>query len=88
MPNLTKEQIKEKISSIIYNSLDVKEPILHDKNIRDVYGADSLDGVEIMMQVEDEFEIEISDPEAAKLHNVNLITDLVEQKLRIKNNIL
>lgn len=43
--------------------------------------ADSLDAVEIIMAIEDEFEIEVPDEEAEKFQNVGDIVKYVEEKV-------
>jgi acyl carrier protein len=48
-------------------------------NIVDDLGADSLDVVELIMTLEDNYGISISDEDAAKLHNVAEIVDYVEK---------
>ena len=46
-------------------------------------GADSLDMVEIIMKLEEQFGIEINDEDAEKLHNISDVVDYV-QNLRTK----
>ena len=54
------------------------ETITRDTNLIDDIGADSLDVVELIMALEDEFGIVISDEEAVKLDTVGRICDYLE----------
>lgn len=66
----------DKIKQILADTLDVNEDELSaDTNIATDLGADSLDVVEILMSIEDEFEIEIPDSE---IENIRTIGELVE----------
>ena len=57
------------------------ETITMDTNLIDDIGADSLDVVELVMELEDTFGISISDEDAAELYTVRRIVDYLE-KLR------
>jgi len=50
-----------------------------DLSLIDDIGADSLDVVEVVMQIEEEFDIEITDEEVEKLTTVQEIIDYVEK---------
>ncbi|MBE6779822.1 MAG: acyl carrier protein [Clostridia bacterium] len=66
----------DKIKQILADTLDVSEDELSaDTNIATDLGADSLDVVEILMSIEDEFDIEIPDSE---IENIRTIGELVE----------
>ncbi len=66
----------EKIRSIIVEQLSVDESMVTmDTNLMKDLEADSLDAVEIIMAIEEEFDIEIPDDEAEKFQ---LIGDLVK----------
>ncbi|MBO5089738.1 MAG: acyl carrier protein [Clostridia bacterium] len=66
----------DKIKQILADTLDVNEDELSaDTNIATDLGADSLDVVEILMSIEDEFDIEIPDSE---IENIRTIGELVE----------
>ena len=57
----------DKIRSIIMDQLDVEESMVTmDTNMMKDLEADSLDAVEIIMAIEDEFDIEIADEDAEK----------------------
>ncbi|WP_425619538.1 acyl carrier protein [Buchnera aphidicola] len=73
--------IEKKIKKIIVEKLDIKEEdILHNASFIHDLGADSLDTVELIMALEDEFNIEISDKDAER------ITTIQEAVKFIKNN--
>lgn len=66
------QAIEERVRSIISDQLGVSEEEVkpESKFIEDM-GADSLDIVELIMAMEEEFEVEIPDEEAEKIRNVN-----------------
>ena len=72
--------ILEKIQNILAQQFEVSaDSISTDTNIVDDLGADSLDVVELIMSIEDEFGVSISDEEAANLVTVQRIVDYVEK---------
>ncbi|MGC6466391.1 MAG: acyl carrier protein [Akkermansiaceae bacterium] len=74
------ENITEKVTEIIVDQLGVSadQVKLESKMIEDL-GADSLDAVELVMAVEEEFGIEVPDEEAEKLVSVGDIVSHVEK---------
>ena len=71
-----------KIKEIIIDKLGIEENkiTLEARFIEDL-GADSLDTVELIMQFEEEFDIEISDDDAEKLTTVGSSIDYITSKL-------
>jgi len=66
----------EKIKNILAEQLDADaDEMTMETNIARDLGADSLDVVELLMSIEDEFEVEIPDDE---IENIKTIGDLVE----------
>ena len=62
--------IEEQVKSIVAEQLGVKEEeVTNDASFVDDLGADSLDTVELVMALEEEFETEIPDEEAEKDHH-------------------
>lgn len=55
------------------------EKITMETNLIDDLGADSLDVVELIMNIEDEFGVSISDEEAANLFTVQRIVEFLEK---------
>lgn len=74
--------IFEKVVAIIADHLDVEdvEGITAETSLMKDLDADSLDAVEIMMALEDEFEITVPDEEAEKFENIGDIVKFVEEK--------
>lgn len=73
--------IFEKLKGIVAEQLEVEEDeIKMESSFQDDLDADSLDVVELIMAIEDEFDIEIPDEEAEK---IKLVKDAVDY---IKNN--
>ena len=63
--------IDERVKSIVVKQLGVKEEeVKNESKFIDDLGADSLDTVELVMSLEDEFETEIPDEEAEKISTV------------------
>ena len=70
----------ERVRKILVDQLgDIKEEdVTPQASIKDDLGADSLDVVEIVMGLEEEFEVTIPDTEAEKIITVQQIMDYVE----------
>lgn len=65
---------------IIAEQLGLEESVVtNEKALVADYGADSLDTIELVMAIEDEFEIEISDDDAEKCVTVQDVIDLVNR---------
>lgn len=65
-------ELEPKIRELIAEQLGIHEDeIQDDAPFRDHLGADSLDVLEVIMAVEEEFEVEISEDEARKLDTVS-----------------
>lgn len=70
--------IEERVKKIIVEQLGVKEEdARNDASFVDDLGADSLDTVELVMALEEEFECEIPDEEAEKITTVQQAIDYV-----------
>ncbi len=69
--------IEERVKKIVSEQLGVKEDISADASFVDDLGADSLDTVELVMALEEEFECEIPDEEAEKITTVQQAIDYV-----------
>lgn len=73
----TKEEIYEKVKAIIAEQLNIsKDSINYESNLEKL-GADSLDLVEIAMNLEEEFKVEINDEDASKLVTVKDLVDYI-----------
>lgn len=74
-------EIIEKIKKIIAEQLGVKiEEIKNESSFVDDLGADSLDTVELVMALEEEFGIEIPDEDAEKMITVSDAIKYIEEK--------
>ncbi|MGR9073310.1 MAG: acyl carrier protein [Gammaproteobacteria bacterium] len=71
--------VEERVKKIVAEQLGVKEDISNDASFVDDLGADSLDTVELVMALEEEFECEIPDEEAEKITTVQQAIDYVEK---------
>ncbi|MDH3555827.1 MAG: acyl carrier protein [Deltaproteobacteria bacterium] len=76
-------EIKNRIVEIIANQLGIEEEdITAAASVIDDLGADSLDVVELVMALEEEFDLEIPDEEAEKITNVQNIFDYMANALQ------
>ena len=70
----------DKIKEIIVDKLGVEDSkITMEANFIDDLGADSLDTVELIMQLEEEFGLEIPDESAEKMTTVQSAVDYIEE---------
>lgn len=73
--------IDKKIKQIIAEQLGLNEDeILDEASLIDDLGADSLDIVELVMAMEEEFEMEIPDEDAEKIATVKDVVDYVKKR--------
>ena len=74
--------VLERVTKVIVDRLGVDESeVKMEASFRDDLGADSLDVVELVMELEDEFEMEISDDEAEKIATVGDAVSYIETKV-------
>lgn len=74
--------IEERVGKIVAEQLGVKaEDVKADASFVEDLGADSLDTVELVMALEEEFETEIPDEEAEKITTVQLAIDYINSNL-------
>jgi acyl carrier protein len=77
------DNIEQRVKKIVAEQLAVNEAdIKTDSSFVDDLGADSLDTVELVMALEEEFECEIPDEEAEKITTVQQAIDYVNNNLK------
>lgn len=73
-----RSEVAARIIELVAEKMDKpKDEISEDKSIINDLGADSLDVVELMMDMEDEFELSIPEEEAQKLETIGSVIDYV-----------
>lgn len=73
----------ERVKKVLVEQLDVSEDeVTPEASMVDDLGADSLDLVEIVMGLEEEFDIEIPDEDAENIKTVQQIIDYVDEKAK------
>lgn len=71
--------VLEKLKAILSDQFDVEEDsITNETDLADDLGADSLDVVDLLMSIEDEFEVEVPDEEVENLRTVGVIVKYIE----------
>ena len=71
----------EKIKAILAEQFDEEEDsITTDTNLTEDLGADSLDLADVLMAIEDEFEVEIPDEDIENIKTVGDIVDYIEAR--------
>ncbi len=80
---LTEAEVYEKVKSVIVEQLGVSaEEVTREASFTEDLGADSLDTVELVMALEDEFDTEIADEEAEKLTTVGKTVDYILSNIK------
>ena len=75
--------IDERVKSIVVKQLGVKgEDVKNESKFIEDLGADSLDTVELVMGLEEEFDTEIPDEEAEKITTVQQAIDYINNNLK------
>ena len=73
--------VEERIKKIIAEQLGVEEDdVVPDASFVEDLGADSLDTVELVMALEEEFDVEIPDEDAEKIQKVSQAIDYIKEK--------
>jgi len=78
---LTVASVEERVIDIVCENLGVnKEQVTRKTSFQEDVGADSLDIVELVMELEEEFEITIPDDQAEKIKTVGEAIDYIERE--------
>ncbi len=79
---MTPAEIEQKVIEIVCKQLNVpKEKVARSTSFVNDLGADSLDTVELVMEIEDSFDLSIPDEDAEKIQTVGDAITYIEQKL-------
>ena len=79
---MSSEEILEKVKAIIVEQLGVSDTaVTMDASFIDDLGADSLDIVELVMAIEEEFDIEIPDSDAEKVVTVGDVVNYIKENV-------
>ncbi len=80
---MNRTQRAERLKELIADKLGcATDEISNSTSLTDELGADSLDLIDMLMTIEREFNIAITDPEADNIKTFNDIVEIVETKLR------
>ena len=75
--------VEERVKKIIVEQLGVKDDeVTNEASFVDDLGADSLDTVELVMALEEEFGVEIQDDEAEKITTVQQAIDYIQSHMQ------
>ena len=80
---MSSEEILEKVKAIIVEQLGVADTaVTMEASFIDDLGADSLDIVELVMAIEEEFDIEIPDSDAEKVVTVEDVVEYIKENVK------
>ena len=79
---MSSEEVFDKVKEIIVEQLGVAENnVTQEASFIDDLGADSLDIVELIMAIEEEFDMEIPDTDAEKVVTVGDVVDYIKENI-------
>lgn len=79
---LSEQEIERRVVNILSNQMGIEETeISRDSKFIDDLNMDSLDSVEVIMELEDEFELTIPDEEAEKIVTVDQAIKYISQNI-------
>ena len=79
---MSEEEIFEKVKEIIIEHLGIEEDrITKTATLAEDLAADSLDVVEVVMEIEDTFKIEIPDDDAEKIPTVGAVVQYIKERI-------
>lgn len=79
---MSQEEIFARVKKIVAEQLEVEpDQVLPQANFANDLGADSLDTVELVMALEEEFDIEIPDEAAEQIATVQAVVDYINNKV-------
>lgn len=77
-----KKELYNKVVSIFSEQLDIDKSRIDNSQSLDDLGADSVDRVEIIMKIEEEFNIEISDQASDNFKSINDLVNYLEKEVK------
>jgi acyl carrier protein len=77
--------IEDRVKQVVEDQLEKNEEIQNTSSFVDDLGADSLDTVELVMALEEEFDLEISDDAAEKITTVQHAIDYINKNIDTSN---
>ncbi len=79
---MNEKEVFEKVKAVILQELDLDESkVTMDARLKEDFGADSIDGVQIIMALEDEFGIKLEDESLEEIKTVGDIVKFVKAVL-------
>ncbi|NEP80869.1 MAG: acyl carrier protein [Okeania sp. SIO3C4] len=82
---MSQDDIFDKVQTIVSNQLEKpKEEVKSESNFANDLGADSLDTVELVMALEEEFDIEIPDEVAEQISTVQAAVEYIKEQTTAK----
>ncbi|KXB40970.1 acyl carrier protein [Amygdalobacter nucleatus] len=79
---MSKQEILDKVTKILVDQLDVKpEEVVLEANFLEDLNADSLDIVELILVMEEEFNLQIPDEDAEKIQTVGDAVKYIEEHI-------
>ncbi|MBM4098729.1 MAG: acyl carrier protein [Planctomycetes bacterium] len=82
---MTKDEIEPKVIAVVAEKLSAdKDKVKRDTNFTSDLNADSLDLVELVMQLEEEFDIQIPDDQTSKILTVGNAVDFIHDQMQAK----
>jgi len=79
---VTEQEIETKVIGIVAEQMGVdKDQITRETSFTNDLNADSLDTVELVMELEEEFDTQIPDEQAEKIHTVGQAVDFIDKNL-------
>ncbi len=73
--------IEERVNKVVAHVLDIERELRPESNLIHDLGADSLDIAELVLSLEDEFDIFIDDVEAENIHTVGEVVNYIEENI-------
>jgi acyl carrier protein len=80
-PDSIRDHLKERVKEIVVKNLNVREDqVVDEARFSEDLGADSLDTVELVMALEEDFKCEIPDTDAEKLRTIKDVIDYLQKQ--------